>query len=402
MFCLPDVFLWRAGDHFLFAFFARGFACDIIFAGDVILKNRKSIGRDSNRKTDLFCYSGNELGRDIRSAGADIQLDAYVKSVLANKIILAWILHYTIEPFQALSPEEILPYIESSPQINAVPLFPSDSKELTALPEKITGCSTEHSLPGEGTVYYDINFRASLPHSPRSSSVNIIIDIEAQKSFYPGYYIESRGVFYCGRLISAQLGREFTGSRYNDIKKVYSIWLCMNAPRYIGNAVSEYMFCKRDLLPGIPDREQAYDKQSLILVCLNEKSACGNQLTDMLNILLSSKIDYKTKMETLKTVYGIPVSRELEEGVENMCNYSEWVLETGRKEGKRLGRREGKKLGREEGKRLGREEGKRLGRLEGFEAVAMRMLKMKKYGDDEILQLSGISRSKLNRLKEKV
>ena len=135
---------------------------------------------------------------------------------------------------------------------------------------------------------------------------------------------------------------------------------------------------RRDLLPGIPDREQAYDKQSLILICLNEKSACGNQLTDMLNILLSSKIDYKTKMETLKTVYGIPVSRELEEGVENMCNYSEWVLETGRKEGKRLGRRE------------------------GFEAVAMRMLKMKKYGDDEILQLSGISRSKLNRLKEKV
>lgn len=43
--------------------------------------------------------------------------------------------------------------------------------------------------------------------------------------------------------------------RYNEegIKKVYSIWICMNAPDHIGNAISEYSITKKDKIPGIPD-----------------------------------------------------------------------------------------------------------------------------------------------------
>lgn len=146
----------------------------------------------------------------------------------------------------------------------------------------------------------------------------------------------------------------------------------MNAPNYIGNAVSEYRISKHDLLPGVPNRKQAYDKQSLILICLNEKASDGNPLTGMLNILLSTRLDYKTKKERLKKDYGISMSKELQEGVKKMCNYSEYVLETGRRKGRR----------------------------EGFETVAVRMLKMKLYEDEEILRLSGISRSRLSRLKK--
>ena len=29
-------------------------------------------------------------------------------------------------------------------------------------------------------------------------------------------------------MISSQKGREFVNSNYNDIKRVYSIWVCMN------------------------------------------------------------------------------------------------------------------------------------------------------------------------------
>ena len=29
-------------------------------------------------------------------------------------------------------------------------------------------------------------------------------------------------------MISSQQGREFVNSNYNDIKRVYSIWVCMN------------------------------------------------------------------------------------------------------------------------------------------------------------------------------
>ena len=81
----------------------------------------------------------------------------------------------------------------------------------------------------------------------------MIINVEAQKDFHPGYAVTSRGVFYGARMISAQKGIEFTGSNYDGIRKVYSIWICMNAPDYIGNAVSRYSIKKEDILPGIQD-----------------------------------------------------------------------------------------------------------------------------------------------------
>ena len=37
----------------------------------------------------------------------------------------------------------------------------------------------------------------------------ILIDVEAQKDEYTGYDLPIRGIFYCSRMISSQLGQEF-------------------------------------------------------------------------------------------------------------------------------------------------------------------------------------------------
>ena len=97
----------------------------------------------------------------------------------------------------------------------------------------------------------------------------MIINVEAQKEYRPGYSLTTRGIFYGARMISAQKGIEFTGKEYDNIRKVYSIWICMNAPDYIGNAISKYSIRKTDILPGIPDRPQGYDKMTVIHICLN-------------------------------------------------------------------------------------------------------------------------------------
>lgn len=72
-------------------------------------------------------------------------------------------------------------------------------------------------------------------------------------------------------MLSAQLGTEFAIPNYQNLKKVYSIWICMNAPNYIGNAISEYKIAKEDIISGIPDNVEAYDKLSVIMICLNQK-----------------------------------------------------------------------------------------------------------------------------------
>ncbi len=316
----------------------------------------------------------NELSKDLTAADIKIQYDAQVKKVLGNKIILAWILHYTVEVFSNLPPEEIVPYIEGEPQIGTVPVYPAH--------EKISGINGESKEPGEGTITYDVRFWAYLPD--RSEHAKVIINVEAQKSYYPGYCIETRGVFYCGRMLSAQMGTEFEEPRYDDLKKVYSIWLCMNVPQYIGNAIAAYTFYKKDILPGMPDRPRAYDKLSVVIICLNEKAESENALNSMLNTLLSAALNVSEKKKRLEEGFGISMKRKLQEEVDLMCNLSELVEEKGRSEGIELGRSEGIELGRSREK----------------EHIARKMILRGTYSDQEILFLSGVDEKRLCRLKE--
>ena len=87
-----------------------------------------------------------------------------------------------------------------------------------------------------GTATYDIRFRAIAPSS--GEPIGLIVNVGAQNDFYPGYPLTKRGI--CCRMISSQYGREFTGSHYEKLKKVYSSWICMNPPRRRENTITRY------------------------------------------------------------------------------------------------------------------------------------------------------------------
>ena len=69
-------------------------------------------------------------------------------------------------------------------------------------------------------MYFDIVFYARYGNERKKLYVNI----EAQKSFYPGYDLVTRGIIYPARLISQQMDIEYTANDYDGVKKVYSIW----------------------------------------------------------------------------------------------------------------------------------------------------------------------------------
>ena len=232
----------------------------------------------------------NELARDLSLAEGKHQYDNQVKRVLSNKIILAW-------------------------------------------------------------IYYDIRFSAYL--ETRKERIRLLINVEAQKAFYPGYSLTTRGIFYGARMILAQKGTEFAGRDYDNIRKVYSIWICMNAPDYIGNAISKYRICKEDLIPGIPDQRNTYDKMTVVTVCLNPKSGKGNPLTRMLGLLLSPKIKGKVKIQQLKEEFAIPMeSKAMGEELNQMCNLSDYVEELGIQKGLERGLEQGLEQGKEQLLRL--------------------------------------------------
>ena len=57
----------------------------------------------------------------------------------------------------------------------------------------------------------------------------IIINVEIQRKEDPGYSILNRAIFYTCRAIASQKEREFSHSDYDEIKRTYSIWICMDS-----------------------------------------------------------------------------------------------------------------------------------------------------------------------------
>lgn len=280
-----------------------------------------------------------EFARNLDLAQAKIQYDEQCKKVLGNKHILSWILQRTVKEYVGMSREEIMGCIEGEPEIGSRRVNPGETNAA-----RISGLTNEDKVNEEGEIYYDIRFFAWV--LGKKKKIRLIINIEAQKAYYVGYSLTTRGIFYGARMISAQLGTEFEISKYNDLKKVYSIWICMNAPQYIGNAISEYKIEKEDLIPGIPEKRAEYDKLSVVMVCLNTKKGTDDQFLQMMNVLFDSEMPEKEKKERLEKQYEIKMENELGEELSLMCNLSDVVEEKAREKGLEQGIEQGREQGK--------------------------------------------------------
>lgn len=102
----------------------------------------------------------NILANNITAAGDKAEYDAACKRLLANKIILAWIMKSCLEEYKNFDVDEIAErYIEGSPQIAQTAVNPDEISK----GEQIKGNRTEDSTIKEGTITYDIRFEAYVP-----------------------------------------------------------------------------------------------------------------------------------------------------------------------------------------------------------------------------------------------
>ena len=164
--------------------------------------------------------------------------------------------------------------------------------------------------------------------TPEKVPIKLIINVEGQKNYYPGYDLAIRAIFYCARLLSSQLDTEFTPKNYDDIKKVYSIWICIDVPKQLEYTMTRYKMTKEDLF-GNTKENARYDLMEAVIICLGEEQNVkkGNPLHGMLMTLLSETLKPKEKEQILKEQYDFITSVELEGGLERMCNLSERIEE---------------------------------------------------------------------------
>ena len=192
----------------------------------------------------------NTVGHAINNDKSN--LDAGCKALLGCTAVAAFIVKNCIPEFHDMSLEEIQEYIiykKAKSQITPEELAEIQANNTSPveigchivddLPDKLNEKNVESKSTNEGTIYYDVLFDIGMPGGESPPS-RVIVDIEAQNHFNPGYSMLKRGSFYCGRMISAQKETVFRNSDYNKLQKVYSIWLCIAPDEKVRGVCNTY------------------------------------------------------------------------------------------------------------------------------------------------------------------
>ena len=268
--------------------------------------------------------------------------DEACKRVLSERSIMAHILKACTEEFKDCSLQDIAQrYIQGEPSISRMAVEPE------AISPRIESEQTEDKSGVEGTVYYDIRFHAVAPVDGKR--IHLIINLEAQNDFNPGYPLLKRAVYYCGRMISSQYGTVFVKSHYEKIQKVYSIWICTMPTKKWEYNISRYRLTEDHLIGHTQAERSHYDLLSIVLICLGSKS--HRQLKGilrLLNMLLLDNMGSQEKQELLAKEFNVTVTPHLEKGVAAMCNLSEGIERRGEKRGRKLGEKRGWNLGKQD------------------------------------------------------
>lgn len=262
-----------------------------------------------------------EIKNAVSATDKDAQYDEKAKRLLGNKIILSLILVKTVDEFRGMNPQDVVSYIEGDPFISVVPVEPGLTNVVKEKDgQRIVGMNTENAEVNEGLVRFDIVFYVRM----RDGLSQIIVNIEAQKGTPAEYYILNRAIFYVSRLVSSQKERDFENTNYDDIKRVFSIWICMNMDQNSMN----YVHLTNDGVLGSYEWKGKLDLLNIVLIGLSKELPEHDEeyeLHRLLGTLLSKRLSTNEKLSIMETEYHIPIEDEIRKDVSVMCNLSQGI-----------------------------------------------------------------------------
>ena len=283
------------------------------------------------------------IAQELTSYSMIEQFDTACCRLLANKPILAWLLRDTVKDYQDYSIEEIMGCLEDSPQVRAVAVDQDVKNQETG---KIVGDSTADKSVTEGVVLYDILFTSRLPKT--NETCQIIVNVENQNRWKPGYPLLKRAVYYSSRLISRQKGTVFFGDDYGKLEKVYSIWICIKVPKAWQNTMTVFSLEPKSLVGAGKYDKMDYDMETVAFLGLGNHESSRKGILKLLSILLTQKMKPEEKRGILEQEYHIPMTVEMKKEADTMCTYGQSILEEGMEKGMRQGMQKGMQKGRQE------------------------------------------------------
>ena len=253
--------------------------------------------------------------------------DNEAKHILAQKIYTATLLKECVREFQSYSIEEVIASIDGNIEVGTKPVHPNT-------PE-LTSDKTENSILGEGKVNFDLKMHAKLKDKDYGIIINIEVENDKKK-----YSILKRAEYYLARLLSTEYGTIFTGSDYQDLEKVYSIWIYFKPDDENKKNAIYTIFPESHILYGNPRlQKSSYDlMEAVIIEIANEEELTDNRLLSFVTTLFSVKMGKEKKKYILEKDFNIQMKEESKEIVEDMCNLSSYAKAIGRDEGRKEGK----------------------------------------------------------------
>lgn len=269
------------------------------------------------------------IAKDIERESFMVQYDAHCRKMLSNCYILAWMMQETMEEYENLSRDFIRRCIEKNIRVDE-----------------------------EGMIC----FSAFVPKD--MGEMNLMMHAEAVDYGENEYTLLAKGL---------KDGDKGTCSNYRDrgeaifgtLKKMYSIWLCINVPLCMGNTISIYNIRKKCGIGHVPEKK-VEDELSIVMIYLDVKGNKEKGFFNLLNTLFSPNLSYMHKKQILWNDYQIPMEKETEKELRLMSQLSQWVYDCGVKD------------------------------------VVVRLLKQNILSDIQILQVSKLSKEELNLIKEEL
>ena len=262
-----------------------------------------------------------EITNAVNAANDRAQYDERAKRLLGHKSILEHILVDTVEEFKGMNPKDVVKYIEGEPMIGVVPTEPG-LINVNGDGKRLVGMNTENTEINEGTINFDIVFYVRM----KDGLSQIIVNVEAQKDMPTEYHILNRAIFYACRLVSSQKERDFVNKKYDDIKQVYTIWVCMNMPE---DSTDYYYLANKKVL-GNCIWKGKQDMLNIVLIGLAKelpRQDEKHELHRLLGVLLSKSLTQSEKLNIIEKEYDIPLEEDLRKDVSVMCNLSQGIVD---------------------------------------------------------------------------
>ena len=256
------------------------------------------------------------MGYDTMGADRQKRLrdayDAEMKRLLTDKFILAHLLIACTEEFAGCALLDVVNgSFDGDPVYGEIGLDEDMTNSSSSLAAQSLG--QEHATSTEGRIAYDTRFIVRVPKS--ETPIELIVNVEGQRDSSLPYPISRRGWFYCARMISAQKGSVFSHSEYEKIKKVYSIWICIDPPKPLRGTIQKYSIHKEDFVGRMHVEKSAYDLASVIVINVGEScNANYNGILKMLSLIFRTEVEIKESHEILVNEFGFPKRHFNKEG----------------------------------------------------------------------------------------